>query len=29
MAERGIYNVPTLALSHLTADQASTPYEQC
>jgi imidazolonepropionase-like amidohydrolase len=28
MAQRGIYYVPTLALSHLTADQASTPYEQ-
>jgi imidazolonepropionase-like amidohydrolase len=29
MAQRAIYYVPTLALSHLTADQASTPYEQC
>jgi imidazolonepropionase-like amidohydrolase len=28
MAQRGVYYVPTLALSHLTADQASTPYEQ-
>jgi imidazolonepropionase-like amidohydrolase len=28
MARRGIYYVPTLALSHLTVDQASTPYEQ-
>jgi imidazolonepropionase-like amidohydrolase len=28
MAARGVYYVPTLALSHLTADQASTPYEQ-
>jgi imidazolonepropionase-like amidohydrolase len=28
MAQHGIYYVPTLALSHLTADQASTPYEQ-
>jgi imidazolonepropionase-like amidohydrolase len=28
IAQRGIYYVPTLALSHLTADQASTPYEQ-
>jgi imidazolonepropionase-like amidohydrolase len=28
MAQRGIYYVPTLALSHLTADQARTPYEQ-
>jgi imidazolonepropionase-like amidohydrolase len=27
MAQRGVYYVPTLALSHLTADQASTPYE--
>jgi imidazolonepropionase-like amidohydrolase len=28
MAQRDIYYVPTLALSHLTADQAVTPYEQ-
>jgi imidazolonepropionase-like amidohydrolase len=28
MAQRGVFYVPTLALSHLTADQASTPYEQ-
>ncbi len=28
MARHGIYYVPTLALSHLTADQACTPYEQ-
>jgi imidazolonepropionase-like amidohydrolase len=28
MAQRGIYYVPTLALSHLTADQARTPDEQ-
>jgi len=28
MAQHGVYYVPTLALSHLTADQASTPYEQ-
>jgi imidazolonepropionase-like amidohydrolase len=28
MARRGVYYVPTLALSHLTADQACTPYEQ-
>jgi imidazolonepropionase-like amidohydrolase len=28
MAARGVYYVPTLALSHLTADPASTPYEQ-
>ena len=28
MAARGVYYVPTLALSHLTADQAGTPYEQ-
>jgi imidazolonepropionase-like amidohydrolase len=28
MAQRGIYYVPTLALNHLTAEQASTPYEQ-
>jgi imidazolonepropionase-like amidohydrolase len=28
MAQRNIYYVPTLALSHLTVDQASTPYEQ-
>jgi imidazolonepropionase-like amidohydrolase len=27
MAQHGVYYVPTLALSHLTADQASTPYE--
>jgi imidazolonepropionase-like amidohydrolase len=27
MAERGVYYVPTLALSHLTRDQAATPYE--
>src|SRR5262245_3055981 len=28
MAQHGVYYVPTLALSHLTADQARTPYEQ-
>jgi imidazolonepropionase-like amidohydrolase len=28
MAQHGVFYVPTLALSHLTADQASTPYEQ-
>jgi imidazolonepropionase-like amidohydrolase len=28
MAQHGVYYVPTLALSHLTADQANTPYEQ-
>jgi len=28
MARHGVYYVPTLALSHLTADQAGTPYEQ-
>ena len=28
MAERGTYYVPTLALSHLTADQAGTPHER-
>jgi imidazolonepropionase-like amidohydrolase len=28
MAQHGIYYVPTLALSHLTADQARTPDEQ-
>ena len=28
MAQHGVYYVPTLALSHLTADQASTPYER-
>jgi imidazolonepropionase-like amidohydrolase len=28
MAARGVYYVPTLALSHLTADQAHTSYEQ-
>jgi imidazolonepropionase-like amidohydrolase len=28
MAQRGVYYVPTLALSHLTADQACTPYER-
>jgi imidazolonepropionase-like amidohydrolase len=28
MVRHGVYYVPTLALSHLTADQASTPYEQ-
>ncbi len=28
MAQGGIYYVPTLALSHLTVDQARTPYEQ-
>jgi imidazolonepropionase-like amidohydrolase len=28
MAQHGIYYVPTLALSHLTADQARTPYEE-
>ncbi|HSF32143.1 MAG TPA: amidohydrolase family protein [Candidatus Tectomicrobia bacterium] len=28
MAQGGVFYVPTLALSHLTADQASTPYEQ-
>jgi imidazolonepropionase-like amidohydrolase len=28
MAQHGIYYVPTLALSHLTADQARTPYER-
>jgi imidazolonepropionase-like amidohydrolase len=28
MAQRGVYYVPTLGLSHLTVDQASTPYEQ-
>jgi len=27
MARRGVYYVPTLALSHLTRDQARTPYE--
>jgi len=27
-AQHGVFYVPTLALSHLTADQASTPYEQ-
>ena len=27
MSQRGAYYVPTLALSHLTVDQASTPYE--
>ena len=26
MARRGVYYVPTLALSHLTVDQATTPY---
>jgi imidazolonepropionase-like amidohydrolase len=28
MVQHGVYYVPTLALSHLTADQASTPYER-
>ena len=28
MADRGVYYVPTLALSHLTADQAATTYER-
>ncbi|MEE9198880.1 MAG: amidohydrolase family protein [Dehalococcoidia bacterium] len=28
MVQRGVYYVPTLALSHLTPDQASTPYER-
>ncbi len=28
MARRGVYYVPTLALSHLTRDQAGTPHEQ-
>jgi imidazolonepropionase-like amidohydrolase len=28
MAQHGVYYVPTLALSHLTADQACTPYER-
>jgi imidazolonepropionase-like amidohydrolase len=28
MAARGVFYVPTLALSHLTRDQAATPYER-
>ena len=28
MSQHGVYYVPTLALSHLTVDQASTPYEK-
>ena len=28
MSQSGVYYVPTLALSHLTVDQASTPYEK-
>jgi imidazolonepropionase-like amidohydrolase len=28
MAQRNVYYVPTLSLSHLTVDQAATPYER-
>jgi imidazolonepropionase-like amidohydrolase len=29
MVQHGVYYVPTLALSHLTSDQAATPFENC